>query len=117
MSSSTVRSDLSKLRNEIRKIDPKIKFLDLLTLVNVLLFGLGYLYVSIFDVVMISSNGALLISPLIVAGAIHIFRHSLMDPEDDHNKSRNHYFNTILIALGLIALGFIYGIVMSFVIR
>lgn len=106
-------SELRKVRNEWLELDPAVRRLDLLSLLSILVFGIGYIVVRAFDLTLTVTNGAMLISPIILAGYMFIYRSKLADKDSDHVQARKEFRNFLLMTLGLILLTLVYSIFLS----
>jgi len=114
MSTNTSLSeDFGKLRDEWMELDPTLRFLDLISIFLVALFGIGYILINVFDIKMTVSNDALLIFPLILAGYTFVLSSKLGKEEYDNSQAKKEFYILVGMTLGLVILTFIYSIILN----
>ena len=111
-----LRKDYSQLKEEWFSLDPLTRTLDIATVASIVLFGLGYILISVLKVTITVSNGVMLIFPLILAGYLFVFRSKVADPDEDNKAARREFIMLTGITITLILLTFIYGIIINTII-
>ncbi|MCY3411099.1 MAG: hypothetical protein INQ03_05605 [Candidatus Heimdallarchaeota archaeon] len=108
-----MKKDFRVIRNYWDNLDPKIRFLDIAAIGQILLFALSFIIISAFKIDKIVSNMAMMAYPVIMAGVLFIYRSKLQKFEDNEEKKAEAYkefmFLFILFTV-MIALTFIYAI-------
>lgn len=110
----TFRSDLSELKKEWSKMDSDLKYMDILSLTGVLVFGLAFVLVSAIDKISQTvSNMAMMVFPILVAGQIHVARERLSSDNKNIKKIKKDYLIFGIIITGLILMTFVQGIIIG----
>ncbi|MDH5402971.1 MAG: hypothetical protein OEZ01_12450 [Candidatus Heimdallarchaeota archaeon] len=109
----TVKKDFTLMKGEWNKMHPALKSLDLISLAGVLLFGISFLTVSIFDVAQTESNMGFMMYPIFIAGFTQLYRVKLAENKEDKAVLRRNYILQVGLVTLLVILLIIYGIVMK----
>lgn len=108
-----LKKDLSTIKNQWTKLDSTIKFLDIITLVSIIIFTFSFFLVYFLSVPLIVTNVAFMIYPAIVAGYVFIFRSKLNDPEADHVGARKEFLWSITVITVIILFSFVYTLLLE----
>ena len=109
-------SSLENLKNDLRVVkdhwnglDSKVRFLDLVTIAAVAMFGVSFFFVYLFDIPLIITNSALVIYPAVIAGFTFVLRSQLNDENADHEKARKDYLWTAVVITLIVLSTFLYA--------
>ncbi len=110
---TTVREELGLLKNEWDELNPTLRFLDIVAIGLIALFGIGYIIVNVLDVSMTVSNGAMLIFPLVLTGYIYVLRSKIANEEEDNSAALREFMILSGITLFLVVLTFVYSFIIQ----
>lgn len=113
----TAKKDLKNVKQYWTSLPENIKWLDLLTVVQVVLFIASYLVFTILKSLQpIPTNSALVIFPIAVAGFTFVMRLRISNDSETTRSATREFllFLTMLVVLVLITV--IYGIILESVI-
>ena len=107
---NNLKNDLRQIKDHWKQLDSKVRFLDLVTIASVVLFGVSFFFIYLFDIPLIISNVALVIYPAVIAGYTFVYRSQLNDADTDHEKARKEYLWLVAVITLLVMSTFLYSI-------
>ena len=110
---TSLKENLVLLKKEWEEVDPTLRFLDLISIGLIGIFGIGYILVNVLEIIINVSNGVMLIFPLILSGYIFVLRSKLADPKADNDAARREFLMLVGITLFLVLLTFVYSILLN----
>ena len=103
-----LKNDLRQIKDHWSQLDSKVRFLDLVTIASVVLFGVSFFYVYLFDIALIITNIAFVIYPAVIAGYTFVYRSQLSEADTDHEKARKEYVWSVTIITLIVLSTFLY---------
>lgn len=110
---NTLKSDLSDLKQQWKDLDPKIRFLDTMAIVGVVLFVIGFLIISVANVKTTVSNVSMMAYPAIIAGYTHVFRMKISEDSENFEKARKDFIKLTAFTTVLVLFSFLYSAIVS----
>lgn len=103
-----LKTDLRQIKEHWYGLDSKIRFLDLITIVSVALFGVSFFLIYLFDIPLIITNVAFVIYPAVIAGYTFVYRSQLNEENADQDKARKEYLWSVVVITLLVLSTFLY---------
>ncbi len=103
-----LKTDLQQIKDHWNGLDSNIRFLDLVTIVSVALFGVSFFLVFLFDIPLIITNVAFVIYPAVIAGYTFVYRSQLNEEDADPDKARKEYLWSVAIITLIVLSTFLY---------
>ncbi|MCH8906327.1 MAG: hypothetical protein IH840_04485 [Candidatus Heimdallarchaeota archaeon] len=104
------RTDVNTLKKKWQELPPLVRLLDTVSFACVLLFGIGFIAISYFDVPVIVTNVAFMIYPVIVAGYAYSYRSKIVDETADHVAARKEFLMLTGVSAVIVLLTFVYSL-------
>ena len=105
------KKDFKNIKGHWKSLDPKVRFLDKITLLQVLLFSVAFIVASVTKINPIVTNSAIMIFPVIMAGITFVFRSKINANIENIDDARKEFFQFLLVILGLVLLTVLYALV------
>lgn len=106
-----IKSDMKAVRGYWQGLDSRVRFLDTMSIAQILLFVLSYVLMSALKVTKTVSNTAMMTFPIFMTGITFVFRSRLQkDIEEDRDTSsgRREFIMFSLLFIALVAMTFVY---------
>ena len=111
VSFSEIKNDLKQASEYWTSLDPFIRILDVISLICVFMFGVGFILVDILRIHETVTNMAFLTFPIFVAGFTFVYRTKLNTEGEDFHKARMEFIKMVGIVLLFILTTFVYSFI------
>lgn len=103
------KKDFNNIKAHWQSLDPLVRFLDKITLVQILLFGIAFIIASGSSYSPIVTNSAMMIFPVIMAGFTFVFRSKINSNIENIEIARKEFIRFLAVILFLIVLTIFYA--------
>lgn len=103
------KKDFNNIKAHWQSLDPLVRFLDKITLVQILLFGIAFIIASGSSFSPIVTNSAMMIFPVIMAGFTFVFRSKINSNIENIEIARKEFIRFLAVILFLIVLTIFYA--------
>lgn len=103
------KKDFNNIKTHWLSLDPLVRFLDKITLVQILLFGITFIIASGSSFSPIVTNSAMMIFPVIMAGFTFVFRSKINSNIENIEIARKEFIRFLAVILFLIVLTIFYA--------
>lgn len=103
------KKDFNNIKTHWLSLDPLVRFLDKITLVQILLFGIAFIIASGSSFSPIVTNSAMMIFPVIMAGFTFVFRSKINSNIENIEIARKEFIRFLAVILFLIVLTIFYA--------
>ncbi len=110
---TTIKNDYSQLKNRWKNLDPNLRFLDLMTIISILIFVVAFVLVSALDISTSVTNMAMMIFPILIGGYMHIFRRKIEAEPENFSAAKKEFVILSLVTLLLVLLTFVFSIIVT----
>lgn len=104
------KKDFNNIKEHWKSLDPLVRFLDKITIVQIFLFGIAFVIASGSSVTPIVTNSAMMIFPVIMAGFTFVFRSKVNSNIENLESARKEFIKFLAVIIFLILLTIIYAI-------
>lgn len=111
MSLSEIKDDLKQASDYWTSLDPFVRTLDVISVILVFMFGIGFILVDILSITETVTNMAFLTFPIFVAGFTYVYRTKLNTEGEDYDAARMEYIKFIGMLLLFILATFVYSFI------